>query len=115
MIIIRRAVRRMGEILKEIEPKQGARTDREPRAGDHPKLQTRASVAESAGLSPRQAKEAIQTRARSSDPRRATALRRRHVVRSAAIRGARSEQRVPHGAAQVFSRASVRSAACRTR
>ncbi len=53
-----RAVRLVGELLKEIEPKQGARTDREPRAGDHPKLQTRASVAEAAGLSPHQTKEA---------------------------------------------------------
>ena len=53
-----RAIRRCGELLKQIEPANGARTDIEPRAGDLPKL-TRTEAAESAGLSEHQRKTAL--------------------------------------------------------
>src|SRR5260370_3228084 len=69
MMIKGRAVRRMGELLKDIEPKPGARTDRvlvtvgprnrlvaEPRDATDPRLKTRQSVADAAG---RQTKEAL--------------------------------------------------------
>ena len=45
-----RAIRRCGELLKAIEPKPGARTDREPSTGDG----TRSQAARDAGLSKRQ-------------------------------------------------------------
>lgn len=45
-----RAIRRCGELLKQVEPKPGARTDRRPRR-DTP---TRSQVAHDAGLSPDQ-------------------------------------------------------------
>lgn len=51
--ILARAVRREGEILLEIEPATGARTDLEPSEGDHTKL-TRKQVARDAGLSDHQ-------------------------------------------------------------
>jgi hypothetical protein len=47
-----RAIRRCGELLKQIEPAKGARSDLGPVA-------TRGSAYTSAGLSPRQAKQAI--------------------------------------------------------
>lgn len=52
-----RAVRRCGELLKQVEPKQGA--NQNIRDGAGPKVQTRTSVAEAAGLSERQQKEAL--------------------------------------------------------
>lgn len=52
-----RAIRRAGELLKQIEPKHGA--NQNIRAGDLPKVETRAEVAASAGLSSHQAKTAI--------------------------------------------------------
>jgi hypothetical protein len=45
------ALRRCGELLKEIEAAQGKRTDLEPGEGDRPKSTTRKSAAEEAGLS----------------------------------------------------------------
>lgn len=51
-----RAIRRCGELLKQIEPGQGAR-DGKREVGDHPPL--RKEAATSAGLSPHQAKQAI--------------------------------------------------------
>lgn len=53
-----RAVRRAGELLKQIEPAHGARTDVEPREGDHPRL-TRKQAAAEAGMSDHQRKSAI--------------------------------------------------------
>ena len=52
-----RAIRRCGELLKQIEPANGARTDK-PRDGADPKL-TRKQAATDAGLSERQRKTAI--------------------------------------------------------
>ena len=52
-----RAIRRMGELLKQIEPQQGARSD--ITSGSRPPEVTRAAVAQQAGISPHQAKQAI--------------------------------------------------------
>jgi hypothetical protein len=49
-----RAIRRAGELLKQIMPKQGARTDLELRDGDDP--MSRKQAADDAGLSERQRK-----------------------------------------------------------
>lgn len=51
-----RAIRRAGELLKQIEPGQGAR-DGKREVGTHPPL--RGEVAAEAGMSPHQAKQAI--------------------------------------------------------
>lgn len=51
-----RAIRRAGELLKQIEPGQGAR-DGKREAGTHPPL--RQEVAAQAGMSPHQAKQAV--------------------------------------------------------
>ena len=48
-----RAIRRCGELLKQIEPANGKRTDLEPSDGDDTKL-TRKEAARAAGLSERQ-------------------------------------------------------------
>jgi len=53
-----RAIRRAGELLKQIEPQQGARNDLEPRDGGAPKL-TRSDAARDAGMSERQQKTAL--------------------------------------------------------
>jgi len=53
-----RAVRRCGELLREIEAARGRRTDLEPRDGTGPKL-TRGQFAADAGLSERQSKVAL--------------------------------------------------------
>jgi len=53
-----RAIRRAGELLKQIEPAQGVRTDLEHRVGTPPML-TRKQAAEDAGLSNDQMKQAI--------------------------------------------------------
>lgn len=53
-----RAVRRAGELLKQIEPQQGARTDIEPTDAADSKL-TRTEVARQAGMSERQQVTAI--------------------------------------------------------
>lgn len=52
-----RAERRLGELLKEIEPQQGA--NQNIRAGARPKVQTRKAAAADAGVSEFQAKQAI--------------------------------------------------------
>lgn len=52
-----RAVRRMGEILKQIEPQRGA--NQNIQADDHHKVLTRTDAARDAGISPYQAKTAI--------------------------------------------------------
>lgn len=52
-----RAIRRMGELLKQIEPSKGGRPP-ETRVADHPSY-SRQSVATSAGISPHQAKQAV--------------------------------------------------------
>jgi hypothetical protein len=57
-----RAIRRCGELLRQIEPASGTRTDIEPREGDHPRL-TRAGIAEQAGMSSHQQKQAIRVAA----------------------------------------------------
>lgn len=57
-----RAIRRCGELLKEIEPQPGKRTDVEPRRGDSPRLTSppsRKEAAREAGLSRDQAKTAL--------------------------------------------------------
>lgn len=54
-----RAIRRAGELLKQIEPKRGA--NQNIREGVHPKVETRTEVASDAGLSSHQAKQAIRT------------------------------------------------------
>ena len=51
-----RAIRRCGELLKQIEPGQGAR-DGKREVGDRPPL--RKEVARDAGITPHQAKQAI--------------------------------------------------------
>lgn len=53
-----RAIRRCGELLKQIEPAPGARTDIEPRDGTVQGL-TRTEAARDAGLSERQQKTAL--------------------------------------------------------
>jgi len=58
MRIRARAIKRCGELLKEIEKKQGVRTDKLGSASV-PKLETRKSTAAEAGMSERQAKTAI--------------------------------------------------------
>lgn len=50
-----RAIRRAGELLKQIEAKHGARTDIQPSAGAH----TRSEVANAAGMSKHQAVQAV--------------------------------------------------------
>lgn len=50
------AIRRAGELLKQIEPGQGAR-DGKREAGDH--LPLRSDMARDAGMSPHQAKQAV--------------------------------------------------------
>lgn len=54
-----RAIRRAGELLKEVEPKHIGRPTQEIREGTRPNSPTRKSVAEAAGLSPHQTKEAL--------------------------------------------------------
>ncbi len=61
--IMGRAVRRMGEILREVEPKPGARTDKEPCAGNGTRSVSRKSIAEEAGLSKRQKDDALRVAA----------------------------------------------------
>lgn len=55
-----RAVRRAGELLKQIEPQQGGdrKSDEYQKAGDHP-LISRTDAAREAGMSPHQAKQAV--------------------------------------------------------
>ncbi len=57
-----RAIRRCGELLKQVPPAQGQRTDVEPREGALPKL-SREQVATEAGLSERQRKTALRVAA----------------------------------------------------
>jgi hypothetical protein len=52
-----RAIRRAGELLKQIEPAHGA--NQNIGVDDHPKVETRKEVAAQAGMSPHQAKQAI--------------------------------------------------------
>lgn len=54
-----RAIRRAGELLKQIEPKQGS--NQNIQEGDRPKVQTRTEVARDAGLSEHQTKQALRT------------------------------------------------------
>jgi hypothetical protein len=63
-----RAIRRCGELLRQIEPASGARTDLEPSKGDH----TRLSMAEQAGMSKHQQIQATRVAAVPED--RFTAL-----------------------------------------
>lgn len=51
-------MRRAGELLNEIEPQPGVRSDLEPEAGVRPRL-TRTAAASGAGFSPHQAKQAV--------------------------------------------------------
>lgn len=53
-----RAIRRAGELLKQIEPQQGARNDLTTSDSRLPEV-TRTEVAAKAGMSPHQAKQAI--------------------------------------------------------
>jgi hypothetical protein len=52
-----RAIRRCGELLKQIEPANGA--NQNIRAADHPKVESRKDIAASVGMSPHQAKQAV--------------------------------------------------------
>ena len=52
-----RAIRRLGELLQEVEPQQGKRTDKQPRDGSGPKL--RKDAASDAGITDRQRKTAL--------------------------------------------------------
>ena len=52
-----RAIRRTGELLKQIEPANGA--NQNIGAGAHPNVETRKTAALVAGLSPHQAKQAV--------------------------------------------------------
>ena len=53
-----RAIRRAGEILKQVEPQSGARTDLQPNVGTDTRL-TRKDAASEAGMSPRQMNTAL--------------------------------------------------------
>jgi hypothetical protein len=53
-----RAIRRAGELLQQIEPQSGMRTDK-PRGDTSPRLETRKSAAEEAGISNDQRKQAL--------------------------------------------------------
>jgi hypothetical protein len=55
-----RAIRRCGELLREIEPKQGA--NQNIKDGDGPNVRTRKQATTDAGLSERQAKTALSAR-----------------------------------------------------
>ncbi len=55
-----RAIRRCGELLRQIQPARGA--NQNIREGDHPKV-TRESVADAAGLSEHQRKTALRVAA----------------------------------------------------
>jgi hypothetical protein len=57
-----RAIRRCGELLRQVPTANGARTDVEPQDGIDPRL-TRTSVADAAGLSERQRKTALRVAA----------------------------------------------------
>jgi hypothetical protein len=57
-----RAIRRCGELLRQIEPARGTRTDLEPQEGTLPRL-TRESAATDAGLSEHQRKTALRVAA----------------------------------------------------
>jgi hypothetical protein len=57
-----RAMRRCGELLAQIKPARGARTDLEPRVGTDPKS-TRLNAAKKAGMSERQRKTALRVAA----------------------------------------------------
>lgn len=54
-----RAIRRAGELLKQIEPQQGSRRDLATSGRRPPEVVSRAEAASSAGMSPHQAKQAI--------------------------------------------------------
>lgn len=58
-----RAIRRCGELLREIPVQSGKRTDMEPREADLPRLATRESAASDAGLSEHQRKTALRVAA----------------------------------------------------
>jgi hypothetical protein len=59
MRIRARAIRRCGELLKEIEKQQGKRSDVELKATEGPKSASRKEAAKEAGLSERESKTAI--------------------------------------------------------
>lgn len=52
-----RAIRRAGELLKQIEPQRGA--NQSIQVGDRPNVVTRTDAARSAGMSPHTAKQAV--------------------------------------------------------
>jgi len=54
-----RAIRRMGELLKEVEPAKGGRPRTETSTGGGTSLESRKRVADGAGLSKRQKDEAL--------------------------------------------------------
>ena len=58
MRIRARAIRRAGDLLKQIEPSKGGRPPEQTRVGDRPSL-SRADAAREAGMSPHQQKTAI--------------------------------------------------------
>jgi hypothetical protein len=58
-----RAVRRCGELLEQVKPAPGKRTDLEPRTDGDPKLDNRVAIGKAAGLSPRQTKTALRVAA----------------------------------------------------
>jgi hypothetical protein len=55
------AIRRCGELLREMQPQPGARTDK-PREGAHPRF-TRTEAARDAGMSDHQRKQALRVAA----------------------------------------------------
>jgi hypothetical protein len=57
-----RAIRRCGELLRQVPAANGSRTDVEPQEGDHPRL-TREQAATDAGLSEHQRKTALRVAA----------------------------------------------------
>jgi hypothetical protein len=58
-----RAIRRCGELLKQIPAKPGKRTDLEPQDPEGLGLSPRSEMAGQAGMSPKQAKTALQVAA----------------------------------------------------
>jgi hypothetical protein len=62
MRIRSRAIRRCGELLRQVEPARGA--NQNIGEGDHPKVPARKDVAAAAGLSEHQRKTALRVAAR---------------------------------------------------
>jgi hypothetical protein len=115
-----RAIRRCGELLQEIKPARGRRSDLELREGAHPKSTTREEAATAAGLSDHQRKQALRVAAiAESEFEAAVEGDQPPSVTALAERGKATRTDVTHGevnlrAGQVpNSRQEPRGAGCR--